>query len=139
MTILECQAVITGYIQAYMQSIAPQAIEWPNSILDKVNLKQYVSVDFDYYPAIPITLTKTKMQYFTVSIKAFNALGEGFGDPLELLEGLDDALKNAEYPCSLSYYTSSIKLIGNTISQTQTTTESSLNQTILNIDYTMVK
>lgn len=138
MKTLDCQALICGYISNYLTSINYTDVEWPNNVLDKTNLKSYLSIHFDYYPSVPFTLSKTKMQYFTVSIKAFNALGEGFGDPLILLDGLDEALKNVLYPCSLSYYSSSTKLIGNKISETQTTTESSLNQTILNIDFTLV-
>ena len=130
--------IVTQRLKSYFDSISYQNIRWPNTVLDIANLNEFIDIEYQFSSSLPITLSKTKVAYLVFRISSFNQIGVGNGSQNELLQGLDDFLKSQTFPESLEYFSSSMSVVGNTISQTQTTTESPLNQIALNVDFVMV-
>lgn len=120
------------------EGIETSDINWPNLKLDHEKSDVYYEVDYIFYPSVKINLSSGRRITGCIAIKSFDKLNVGVGNSIALLKNVADKIVSHTYAEFLEFSSPDLRILGNTLSLTQTTTDIPRSQIQYIIDFTFI-
>lgn len=124
-----------------LQNIANSQVNWPNVKSDHTKHDIYYEIDFVFYPAQQISLKKGRRVSGCVSVKSFSKLNKGIGEASENIKAVAYHLAGKDFSSHdgfINTETPELRILDNTLSLTQTTTDIPNSQMVYLVNFSFI-